>query len=58
MSNYVGQREAFYNVCRPQSSAKDVSGIVKYFELFFSWGQETNRYAQQYQNLSGNLFSF
>jgi hypothetical protein len=38
------------------------SDSVDYFELFFSRDliqdiiQETNRYAQQYQNLKGNLF--
>jgi hypothetical protein len=34
MSNYVGQSENFCNVSGPQSSAKDVSGIVECFKLF------------------------
>jgi hypothetical protein len=64
MSNYVGQREAFCNLSVPESSAKDVSGIVVCFELLFSGDlvqrivQETNMYAHQYQNSRGNLFSF
>jgi hypothetical protein len=64
MSSYVGQREAFCNVSEPQSSAKDVSGIVECFKLLFIGDlvqhivQETNRYAQQCQNSRGNLFSF
>jgi hypothetical protein len=58
------KREPCYNVSIPQSSAKIVSDIVECFKLFFSKDfiqhivQETNRYAQQYQNLRGNLFSF
>jgi hypothetical protein len=34
ISNYVGKREAFCNVSRSQSSAKDVSDFVECFELF------------------------
>jgi len=44
--------------------AENVSDIVQCFELFFDNEiiqqivRETNRYAEQYKNARGNLFSF
>jgi hypothetical protein len=61
--NYAGQREAFCNVSKPQSSAKDVNDSVECFKLFFSRDliqqsiQEMNMCTQQYQNSRDNLFS-
>jgi hypothetical protein len=36
MANYMGQREAFSNVSRPQSSVKYVSDLVEYFRSFLA----------------------
>ena len=64
MNNYHGRREIFTGECGPRNIAENIIDIVDSFELFFDKEiihlivLETNRYAQQYQNARGNLFSF
>ena len=48
----------------PTNEAHNISDIIEFFELFFDREiiqlivAETNRYAEQYKNARGNLFSF
>ena len=64
MDNYIGHREVFSCDFGPRNGAENVSDIVPCFELFFDKEitqqivRETNRYAEQYKNTRGNLFSF
>jgi hypothetical protein len=64
MDNYTGHREVFSCDFGPRNGAENVSDIVQCFELFFDKQiiqqivRETNRYAEQYKNARGNLFSF
>jgi len=64
MDSYTGHREVFSCDFGPRNGAENVSDIVPCFELFFDKEitqqivRETNRYAEQYKNTRGNLFSF
>ena len=64
MDNYTGHREVFSCDFAPRNGAENVSDIFECFELFFDKELiqqivvETNRYAEQYKNARGNLFSF
>jgi len=64
MDNYTGHREVFSCDLGPRNGAENVSDIVQCLELFFDKEiiqqivRETNRYAEQYKNIQGNLFSF
>jgi hypothetical protein len=64
MDNYVGQRQVFSVTSGPQNEAQNVDEILTSFELFFDPQiiqlivTETNRYAEQYKNQRGNLFTF
>jgi hypothetical protein len=63
MGNYVGQRETFSGISGPQDSAKGLNNAVDIFEQFFDediihkFVTETNRYAEQFKNSRGNIFS-
>lgn len=63
MDNYIGQRETFSVVSGPQVYAKVLANAIDIFEQFFDNDivqrtvTETNRYAEQFQNLMGNIFS-
>ena len=54
----------FSCVFGPRNDAENVSDVVQCFELLFDKEiiqqivRETNRYAEQYKNARGNLFSF
>jgi len=64
MDNYTGHREVFNCDFEPRNDAENVSDTVQCFELFFDKEiiqqiiRVTNRYAEQYKNARGNLFSF
>jgi len=63
IDNFVGQREIFSGMSGPQNSAKDLTNAVDIFEQFFDKYivqkivTETNRYAEQFKNSRGNIFS-
>jgi hypothetical protein len=62
MVNYV-RREIFCGISGPQDSAKGLTNAVDIFEQFFNKDivqkivTETNHYAEQFKNSSGNIFS-
>jgi len=64
MDNYTGHREVFSCNFGPRNGAENVNDIVQCFEFFFDKEivqqiiRETDRYAEQYKNARGNLFSF
>jgi hypothetical protein len=64
MENYHGHREQFSGDLGPRNGAENINDILGSFMLFFDKTiidlivTETNRYAEQFQNISGNLFSF
>jgi len=64
MDNYTGHREVFSCDFGTRNCAENVSDIVECFKLFFDKElvqqivTETNRYAEQYKNAHGNLFTF
>ena len=64
MDNYTEHREVFSCDFGPRNGAENVNDIVQCFELFFDKEiiqqivRETNRYAEQYKNDRGKLFSF
>jgi hypothetical protein len=64
MDNYTGHREVFSCDFGPRNGAENGSDIVECFDLFFDKEliqqivTETNRYAEQYKNMRGNLFPF
>lgn len=63
MDNYCGKRELFSGNSGPQHSSANVLELVSVFLLFFSKDLvnkivvETNRYAEQFMNSRGRLFS-
>ena len=63
MDNYTGQKEIFSGDFGPKNGAENITSILESFELFFDKGliqltvRETNRYAEQYKNARGNLFT-
>ena len=64
MENYHGHREQFSGDSGPRNGAENINDILGPFMLFFNKTiidliiTETNRYAEQFQNIRGNLFSF
>jgi hypothetical protein len=64
MDNYPGHTEVFSCDFGPRNGAENVSDIVQCFESVFDKEilqqilRETNRYAEQYKNTRGNLFSY
>jgi hypothetical protein len=64
MDNYNGQRVLFSANSGPQNSAVNIQDTVSVFLLFFSRDivlkivVETNRYAEQFINSRGSLFTF
>ena len=64
VDNYTGHREVFSCDFAPRNGAENVSDIYSVLSFFFDKEiiqqivRETNRYAEQYKNSRGNLFSF
>jgi len=63
MDNYTGHREVFSCDFGPRNGAENVTlyNVLHCFltkEIIQQIVRETNRYAEQYKNARGNLFSF
>ena len=62
MDGYTGHREVFSYDFGPRNGAENVTlhNVLSFFdkELIEQIVRETNRYAEQYKNSRGNLFSF
>jgi hypothetical protein len=62
MGNYAGQEELFCGISRPQKSAKGLTNVVDIFKIFIDEDvqkivTEASRYAEQFKNSRGNIFS-